>query len=308
MSTAREMSGTLSIPKSISHLRVAELPASVRLQSMFVGAGVRRLGDLNGRSVQEFLEQKHCGVATIAALQQLLQQAIAGEFDDSAVEQGNPAEALLNLIELAIERLSDRYRHLLLERVGAAGGRRPLTHEQLAQQHGLTNARIGRLLIDAFSALRKTFGPRIPRLLDLVRTRCFSNVCPLTPELLRQWAPEFRSRLHLSTEAHVRIIGELDENTPAWPYGHELRKGEPDEDVCKLAAHVATIARQAGGYLTLPQAYRRLKTQRRHRSLTVPQFLLRLKRARRIRIEFDKPQQPVIRSFRRLIHRRRSPD
>jgi hypothetical protein len=307
MSTVREMSGTLSIPKSISHLRVAELPGPVRLQSMFIGAGVRRLGDLNGRSVQEFLEQKHCGVATIAALQQLLQKAIAGEFDDSAVEQSNPAEALLNLIELAIERLPDRYRRLLLKRVGA-GGRRPLTHEQLAQQHGVTNARIGRLLIDAFSALRKTFGPRIPRLLDLVRTRCFSNVCPLTPELLRQWAPEFSSRLHLSTEAHVRIIGELDENSPAWPYGHELWRSKPDEDARKLAAHLATIATQAGGNLTLPQAYRRLKTQRRHRSLTVPQFLLGLKRARRIRIQFDKPQQPVIRSFRRLIHRRRSPD
>jgi hypothetical protein len=63
----------------------------------------------------------------------------------------------------------------------------PLTLEQLGQQRGLTRERIRNMLDKVFTVIRKTFGPRIPRLLDLVRRRCFSDVCPLTPKLLKQW-------------------------------------------------------------------------------------------------------------------------
>jgi len=302
---AQVVQGKLSIPKSIRHLRVAELPGPVRLHSMFKSAGVRMLRDLNGRDLGELLEQRHCGLATITALQQLLQHALSGEFGESHVEQRDAPEELVNLIETAIERLPAGDRRLLLQRVGA-GGRTPLTLEQLAQQRGVTRERVRNMLDKIFGVLRKTFGPRIPRLLEMVRRRCLSIVCPLTPELLEQWVSGFQSRLRLSAKAHVKIIGALDESIPCWSEGQELWNN-PDENARRLAAHVATIVRQAGGHLTVAQTYRQLKTQRRHRSLTVPQFLRLLRNARRIRMKFHKPEQPVIHSVRRLIHRRRSP-
>jgi hypothetical protein len=63
----------------------------------------------------------------------------------------------------------------------------------------------------ALHALRKTWGPRVPRLLDMVKRRLsFSNASELTPALLEQWIGESSRGLRLSRKAHVRLIAELD--------------------------------------------------------------------------------------------------
>lgn len=289
------------VPKSVWHLQVAELPGPARLHPVLESIGIQTLRDLHGRSVAEFLQQKNCGVCTIEALEELLQRAVSGEFDNSPLEAANPFEALLNLIEAAIQRLPSDHRRLLLQRLGTKRFP-PMTLEQLGRRHGLTRQGIRFILQTLFAEIRKSFGTRIPRLLDGVTQYCVSKVCPLTPQLLDKLASPFRSRLRLSPEAQVRVIRALDEHVPCWPKGHD-HLSAPDADSRRLAAHVARIAWRARGPLTLIQAYRELKTQRRHRSLTVIQYLQRLRNARRIRIRFDNPQRPVICSFRRRIHR-----
>ena len=235
----------------------------------------------------------------------MVQRAASGEFDSSPNERTNAFELLLTLTEAAIQRLPRDSRRLLLERLGTRRSL-PRTLEQLGTERGLTRQGVRSILLTLFAQIRKTFGGRIPRLLERVREYCISNVCPLTPQLLDQLAPGFRSQLRLSSDAHARLIGALDENIPSWP-NRDKRYNKPDADSRRLAAHVARIRWRARGPLTLSEAYRELKTQRRHRSLTVPAYLRRLRNARRIRIQFDNPQQPVIRSFRRLIHRHRQP-
>jgi len=293
----------ISIPKSVRLLKVAELPAATRLHSVLKGAGIQSLGELHGHDVGELLKQRHCGARTISALQQLIQRAVSGEFDHCRVDESNAPQALLDLTEKAIARLPHGDRRFLLRRIGA-GGRRPLTFEQLGRRR-ITRERARKTVEKSFQLVRKTFGPRIPQLLMLLKKRCFSNICPLTPELLKEWAPGFHSQLRLSFKAHVRIMGALDKTIPTWPRGHELSTHIYD-DSRDLGVQLAAIARDAGGSISVAQAYRRLKTRRGHQSLNVAEFLRLLRTAPRIRIEFDKPQQPAIRVFRRLIHRRRA--
>jgi hypothetical protein len=300
----RPIQGKLLIRQSVRHLRLSELPTTKRLRSVLRAMRVRTLGDLNGRDLGELLKQRHCGVQTISALQGLIQRAIAGEFSHSRVQESTPVAELLRLIEIAIDNLPLADKDLLLRRVGVQG-RRPMTLEQLGQQRGITRERVRVIVKKLIDVVRKTFGSRIPRLLELVRKRCLSDVCPLTPELLKQWAPQFRSDLQLSAKAHVRILGALDEGIPAWPGGHVLL-GYGDRDLRKLGVHLATVARQAGGAVSIAEAYRRLKTRRGYGRLTVDEFLRLLRKSRRIRIQFDEPQRPVVRAFRRRILRRRS--
>jgi hypothetical protein len=292
------------VPESVWDLRVAQLPGPARLHLVLKAVGVRTLRDLHGRRLAELRQQKNCGAVTIAALEELLQRAVSGEFDSSPAEEGNAFEALPNLIEAAIQRLPGDDGRLLLHRLGT-GTSPPLTLEQVGTPRGLTRQGIRSILQTLFAEIRKSFGVRIPRLLDRVREYCISNVCPLTPQLLEDLAPGLQSQLRLSAEAHVRVIGALDKGIPCWP-NRDHRYNCPDSDSRRLAAHVARIAWRARGPLTIAEAYRQLKTQRRHRSLTVPEYLRRLRNGRRIRIEFRNPQQPVVCNFRRLIHRHRS--
>ena len=67
--------GNLSIPNSICHLQLAELPVIRRLHSVLKAWGVQKLGDLRGRNLSELLTQRHCGVRTVLALQHLIQLA-----------------------------------------------------------------------------------------------------------------------------------------------------------------------------------------------------------------------------------------
>src|SRR5262249_23487539 len=159
------------------------------------------------------------------------------------------------------QRLPNNDRRLVLERFGA-GSSVPLTLQQLGTERGLTRERIRNILHKLFAQIRRTFGPRIPRLLDQVRQYCIFDVCPLTPRLLEELGTGLQSHLGLYLEAHVTMIGALDASIPCWPDGHD-RRNKPDGDSRRLAAHLATIVWQAGGHLIFAEAYRRLKGQRR---------------------------------------------
>src|SRR5262245_53798991 len=128
--SSTRLTGKLLVPKSVWHLQVPELPGPARLHRVLKAFGVQTLRDLNGRGFAELLQQRNCGVRTIAALQELIQRAVSGEFNSSPIKHRDACEALLNLIESAIQRLARDDRRLLLARFGA-GRSLPLTLEQL---------------------------------------------------------------------------------------------------------------------------------------------------------------------------------
>jgi len=281
------------VPESISQLQFAELPITSRLTNFVRSIGLRTLEDLNGRSAFELLRCKNCGWRTVVEIGQLIERAISGEFDDAQIEESARPTELLRLLETGMAKLSPRDKHLLLARIGGEAVAPP-TLEELGQQHALTHARVQQILEKTLTTLKKTWGPRVPRLLEAVKRRCFSNVCPLTPALLGQWIGESQSTFQLSPKAQVRLIGALDEDVPCWPNQHD-RVGGIDSSIRRLDLDLAKLACNANGCIAIADVYRKLTSQQRYKRLKVGKFLGMLRRVRRTLIEFDDPQSPVIR-------------
>ena len=182
-----------------------ELPITRRLAGVVRSIGARTLGDLNGLSACELLQCKNCYWRTVAEIEQLIERAIAGEFDALRIEEFEAAAELLTLLEQGMAKLSHRENQFLLARI------RGLTFAEIGQRFGFTRARVHQVTAKALHALRKTWGPRVPCLLDMVKHRLsLSNASELTPALLEQWVGESSRRLRLPRQAHVRLIAELD--------------------------------------------------------------------------------------------------
>ncbi len=281
-----------AIPESVCQLQFHELPITTRLANVVRSIGARTLGDLKGRSTFELLQYKACGWRTLGEIQHLIERAISGEFDEAQIEESTAAAELLTLLEQGMAKLSPRERQFLLARIGGEG--LPcLSFAEIGRQSALTRARVQQVVAKAVDNLRKDWGPRVPRLLELVNRRCLSMVCPLTPALLEQWIAESPRSFRLSTNAQVRLIAALDENIPCWPEKHH-RAGRIDDSTHKLDLDLANLAREAGGQIAVAEAYRKL-THERHRRLTIGEYLRILRRVRCAAVEFKDPHIPIVR-------------
>ena len=282
---------SFAIPESVCQLQFHELPITTRLANVVRSIGARTLGDLTGRSTFELLQYKACGWRTLGEIQHLIERAISGEFDESHTDDSAAAE-LLTLLEQGLAKLSPRERQFLLARIG--GEDLPcLSFAEIGRQSALTRARVQQVVARAVDNLRKTWGPRVPRLLELVNRRCLSVVCPLTPALLEQWIGDCRKRFRLSRKAQVRLIAALDENIPCWPE-KDHRAGRIDDSTRKLDVDLANLARESGGHIAVVEAYRKL-THERHRRLTIGEYLRILRRVRCTVVEFKDPHIPIVR-------------
>jgi hypothetical protein len=141
----------------------------------------------------------------VAEIQQLIERAIAGEFDVARIEQSKAAAELLILLEQGMAKLPSRENQFLLARI------RGLTYAEIGRRFGFTRARAHQVTAKALHTLRNIWGPRVPRLLYMVKRRLsLSNASELTPALLEQWVGESSRCLRLSRETHLRLIDALD--------------------------------------------------------------------------------------------------
>jgi hypothetical protein len=306
---------SFAIPESICHLAFSELPLTTRLANVVRSMGARSLGDLNGRSAFELLQYRACGWGTISEIQQLIERAVSGEFDVAQIEEATVTAELLSLLEQGLAKLPLRDRQFVLARIGAQIGsdRSPgadllcLSYAEIGQRYGLTRARVHKVFANTLDSLRKVWGPRVPRLLKVIKWRCLSAICPLTPQLLEKWVgspPSFSSGrttrdylngFRLSMKAHVRLIAALDKSIPCWPdTNHKLRR--VDDPVGRFDLTLAHVVREAGGQITMAEAYRRLSHpgRRDYRRLTVEKFLQMLPSVECTAVEFKDPEVPII--------------
>jgi hypothetical protein len=305
-----------AIPESICHLSFDELPITTRLANVVRLIGARTLGDLNGRSAFELLQYKACGWRTLSEIQHLIERAVSGEFDVAQIEETAAAAELLSLLEQGLAKLPLRARQFILARIGAqiGSGRSPganllcPSYAEIGRQYGLTRARVHKVFANSLDTLRKIWGPRVPRLLEVIKWRCLSTICPLTPQLLRKWIDstaaspsrpmtrDFLSSFRLSREAHVRLIAALDKSIPCWR--ETSHKPRPiDSSVGQFDLALARVAGEAGGHISLVEAYRQLSrpAERNCRSLTIEGFLRMLRSVECAVVEFKDPEAPVIR-------------
>jgi hypothetical protein len=121
---------------------------------------------------------------------------------------------LMTLLEEGIAKLSPPEREFLHARMEG------LTYEEIGRRCGFTRARVHQVVAKAPGILRKIWGPRIPRLLEMLKRRCLSipNGSPLTPALLEQWIGDSSKNgsFRLPTKAQLRLIAALDKTIPCW--------------------------------------------------------------------------------------------
>ena len=201
-----------AVPKSVCGLRFDELQITKRLANVVHSVGFRTLGDLQGRSAFELLQWKNCGWRTLAEIQRLIERAIAGEYDVAQINKSTAVVELLTLLERGMAKLAPRDRQFLLARIG---GR---TFEEIGRRYGFTRAHVQKVVAKMVGALRKTWGLRIPRLLEILKRRCLSipDGSGLTPALLEQWIAGSTKRFRLSRKAQIRLIAALDKSIPCW--------------------------------------------------------------------------------------------
>jgi hypothetical protein len=210
-SGAEKNGAGFAIPESICQLQFHELPITGRLANIVRSLGARTLGDLKGRSPSELLQYKNCGKRTLREIQQLIERAISGEFDEPQTEDSTAAVELLTLLEQGIAKLSPRKKQFLLLKIG--GDDLPgLSFGEIGRRCALTRARAHQIVAKALDTLRKSRGPRVPRLLEMIKRRCLLMGCPLSPALLEQWIMESSGDFRLPRKAQVRLIAVLDKN------------------------------------------------------------------------------------------------
>ena len=97
-------------------------------------------------------------------------------------------------------------------------------------------------------------------------------------------------------EAHVRLIAALDKSIPCWPQAnHKLR--DINGSVSKFNIALTRVVREAGGQLSVAEAYRKLSGpgERNCRTLTIQNFLWMLQNAESMVAEFKDPEAPTLR-------------
>jgi len=312
----QEDAGTFVIPESVRHLSFDELPLTTRLANVARSISARTLGDLNGRNTFELLQYKSCGWCTISEIQQLIERAVSGEFDVGQIEEATAATELLSLLEQGLTKLPLRDRQFVLARIGGEmgsarnprGDRLCLSYAEIGRPYGLTRARVHMVFANTLVTLRKTWGPRVPRLLEVIKWRCLSMICPLTSQLLEKWIDsraacsgsratrDHFTSFRLSMEAHVRLIAAMDKSIPCWlEINHEPRRIDDSAGQFDLA--LAHVVREAGGHITVAQAYRQLSHPggREYRRPRIENFLRMLLSVDFTVIEFKDPQFPIVR-------------
>ena len=212
--------GSFAIPESICQLQLHELPITGRLAHIVRSIGARTLGDLRGHSPFELLQYKNCGSRTLSEIQQLIERAISGEFNGAQIEDSTAAAELLTLLEQGMAKLPTRENQFLLVRIGE-GDLPCLSFREIGRRCALTRQRVHQIVAKALDTLRKSWGPRVPRLLEMIKRRCLSMGCPLTPALLEQWLGESSRDFRLSRKAQMRLIAALDKNIPYWLEKHD---------------------------------------------------------------------------------------
>ncbi|MEW6211601.1 MAG: DNA-directed RNA polymerase subunit alpha C-terminal domain-containing protein [Acidobacteriota bacterium] len=178
------------IPQSARGWLLSQMPLSTRLAGVLEKKGFRLLGDLHGLSFEEARGFKNCGRRTVAELESFVHRIQSGELDviQTCAEESIPLH-LVRLIDDTVEKLPLRERGILLMRFGGAGND-PMTLEEIGAKYELTRERVRQIADRTIKQLQRAGWLLFDQSLKSFSERCLKDVCPLTPELFR----DFKSR------------------------------------------------------------------------------------------------------------------
>jgi hypothetical protein len=282
-----------TVAPAAADLNPDDILLSARLRGALSQLRVRKLGDLHGLEVKEFLKCRNCGKRSLRELETVLRRAGAGEYalpqEPSVLE---PSETLRALDE-SLASLPARNRDCLIKRFGGHS-KELLTLDRIGRSYSLTRERVRQIINGSVTHLRLYLGPvgklRIQHLLEL----CRKQVLPVTPELIEGWLPA-PWPLSLRPAFYARLLAAI------WPELPVLTGDEPsapwiDARTEALLRAVRAAVEAGGGKLTLKEAFLRVSENPKYRELAPEAFLAALKDASQagLRIHLDRPELPEV--------------
>jgi|GEM_PF-2918003 len=280
-----------SVAPIAAELNPDDILLSARLRGALSQLGVRKLGDLNGVKVSDFLKCRNCGKRSLRELETVLRRAAAGEYslpqDPSALEPSGTIRAL----DASLSSLAPRDRDCLIKRFGGLS-EETFTLDRIGRRYRLTRERVRQIINGSLRQVRLLLGPagrlRVQRLLELCRTQ----VLPLTPELVARWLPR-PWPLSLRPAFYARLLAAIWPELPVWT-GGELSAPWMDPRKEALVQEVRAAVEAAGGRLACKDAYSRVTTHPKFMGLAPEEFLAGLKDASYagLKLNLENPERP----------------
>jgi hypothetical protein len=290
----RRGSERLSVPASAHELSPYDFPISTRLTNILLKQNIKRLGELDGVELRQLKDIKSCGWKTVAELVRLTGRIAAGEFALSAPAiSADSIDGLLEKFEELIDELPAREREMVWLRIGAGKDQRVWTLRKIGSRFHVTRERVRQVVEKMFALIRAGGGPGMAGQLESIATFCAQRACPLTVPLLAQWLGHSKSNRRFPLACYVRVLGGVESKISAWPQGQG-----PTGTQEGRAKTIITVLEGALGAHDRPvsarKAFDELKANNSLRELTVPEFLAAVKTARRVVLQFPKPDQPKV--------------
>ena len=219
-----------SVPEGARRLSLAGLPVSPRLKATLRRCGVRRLGDLRGRSEAD-LRIACRGERAFEELGRLLDWAAASSA--RLAQAGAPDSKGVDILAHLDRLLSALSRHeievLSLRYGNSAHG---LTLRKLRAESGICASVASGMILRAVVRLRHRGGAQLQGQLERIAHTCLKAGLPLTCDIVRAWMGHRRGRFHYGPAFYMRLIAELSHGQvpvcPVGPHGGEhLRSGSP---------------------------------------------------------------------------------
>lgn len=282
-----------SVAPIAAELNPDDILLSARLRGALSQLAVRKLGDLNGVEVREFLKCRNCGKRSLRELETVLRRAAAGEYslpqDPSALDPAGTVRAL----DASLSSLPPRDRDCLIQRFGGCA-EEIFTLDRIGRRYHLTRERVRQIINGSLRQVRLLLGPagrlRVQHLVELCRTQ----VLPLTPELIACWLPR-PWPLSLRPAFYARLLAAIWPELPVWT-GDTVSAPWIDSPKQALLQEVRAAVEAAGGTLACKDAYRRVTTNLKFRGLAPEAFLAGLKGASLggLKLNLEKPEMPQL--------------
>lgn len=290
--------GTIFVPARLRAFKVADLPLSRRLEGVLRRRKVTCLSDLHGRTLRELRYTRNCGDKTIAEMVDLIARAAAGEFSVPAGAVGNPGE-LVRALDALVSAVPAKQREVLLLRLGGSGAEQP-TLAAVGAKFRFTRERVRQIVDEGVEHIRRHGSLPLRHEVEGVERFCREKVCPLTPALLGQWLKNAGTSARFSGAFYTRLLGELTPAIPVWPTGQDSW-GRRDERSKRMEAALEALLRAGGPTLPFADAAERLRATAGWQQLEATEFLGMLRCSRCLKVEFPRPDAPVVTLVRRRI-------
>ena len=287
----------LTVPASVRDLNFCDLPISVRLGNLLKERKTTRLGDLNGVSINEFKGIRNCGERTISEIVNLIESAAAGEFKTvTDTNVGWSPVDLASLLDTLILKLSIRNVEILELRLSGEKEQLP-TLEEVGANFKLSRERIRQIVNQTTSKMRRAGSRTLNTYLLHVAKVCRETVCPLTPQLFEQWLGEKARLFRFPPGYYARLLCELSPAIPAW-HGRQEASARKVNHYGTVENALNSLLRIRFQPLTLSEAFSQMKAE--IRNLDVDKFFDMLRHTRQFRVEFLRPDRPMVKLARFL--------